>query len=106
MAQSITIAWTIPTKRTDGSSLSAAQIASTEVAISADNGTTYSVIGNVAPNSTQTFTRPDLADGSYKMRLVVIDQQGRRSPPAIGDAVVKTTQPPAAAVIASIVVAD
>ncbi len=106
LAQSITITWTSPTRRTDGATLPVAQIASTEVALSTDNGVTYSVVGNVAPGATQTFTRPDLPDGSYKLRLVVIDTQGRRGVPAIGDAVVKTTAPPAAAVINSIVVAE
>ncbi len=105
MAQTMTIAWTLPTKRSDGTALAAGEIASTEVALSSDGGLGYTVIGNVAPNATQQFARPDLVDGAYKVRLTVVDSAGRRGVPATGDAVVKTIAPPAAPVIASIVIA-
>jgi hypothetical protein len=107
LAQTMTIAWSLPTKRSDaaGTALPVSEIAGTEVSLSTDGGLGYTVIGNVPPNTTQQFTRPDLADGSYKIRLTVIDTAGRRGVPAIGDAVVKTIFPPAAPVIASITVA-
>ena len=97
MAKTMTISWALPTKRSDGSALTLAEIRESEVALSADNGSTWSVLGVVANNSTQTFNK-DLAPGAYKVRVVVIDTLGQRGVPAIGDAVV-TVAPPAAPVI-------
>lgn len=101
----MTVTWTLPTKYVDGTSLPASEIASSEVAISADNGSTWNVIANVLPNATQTLTRPDLADGDYKIRVLEISVKGVRGVPAISDFKVATPKQPAAPVINSVVVA-
>ncbi len=97
VAKTMTISWVLPTKRTDNTALTLAEIKESEVALSADNGTTWSVLGTVANNVTQTFNR-DLAPGPYKVRVVVIDTLGQRGTPAISDAIV-TVAPPAAPVV-------
>ena len=103
MAQSMTVTWTLPTRRSDNSTLAVSDVASSEVSISADVGVTYSVLANVLPGATQSFQR-DLADGNYKIRIITVDTQGRRGVPAIGDAVIRTIAPPAAPTINSIVI--
>jgi hypothetical protein len=93
--QSMTVTWTLPTKWTDGTTLPVSQIASSEVSISADNGATWSLLGNVAPNTTQTLQK-DLADGAYKIRVLEISTAGVRGLPAIGDCLIKTPLVPSA----------
>jgi predicted phage tail protein len=97
VARSMTIAWALPTKRSDGTALPANEVKESEVALSADNGATWSVLGTVPNNTTQTFNK-DLAPGAYKARVVVIDTLGQRGVPAISDAVVLPA-PPAAPVV-------
>lgn len=97
VAKTLTISWALPTKRTDGTALALGEIKESEVALSSDNGSTWNVLGAVANNATQTFNR-DLAPGSYKVRVIVIDTSGQRGTPAISDAVV-TLAPPAAPVV-------
>lgn len=72
----VTVDWTEPTKRTDGSALTGADIDGTEVYLI--QGTAPVLLGKVAPGGTQTITRT-LTDGQYVIRHVVVDKSGRKS---------------------------
>ncbi len=96
VSQKLLVTWNLPTKRTDGANLALAEIKSTEVATSANNGATYTVLASVPAGQTLSFER-DFPDGAYKIRLVVIDTLDQRGTPAIGDFTVKTPPAPPAA---------
>lgn len=87
----MTISWVLPTKRTDGEAAPATEVRESEVALSADNGSTWSVLGTVATGSEQRYER-DLAAGAYKVRVTVIDSDGQRGVPSISDAKVSKAQ--------------
>lgn len=101
MARTMTIAWTLPTKRSDGSALPANEVKESEVALSSDVGVTWSVLGTVANGATQTFNK-DLAPGKYKVRVTVFDTLGQAGVPSISDAVVLPAPPAAPTVTVTV----
>jgi len=80
----LNISWTYPVVR-DGANAVALpidQIAGCEIAISADGGANYNVLGNPGSgvdNTVTTFQVTDAEPGSYIVRGVAIDTDGRRS---------------------------
>jgi hypothetical protein len=73
-----TVSWDLPTTRESGKPLPVEQIEATEVSVSADQGANFSVLNNVLPPET-SLLMPDLTDGTWIVRLVVLDMNGRRS---------------------------
>jgi len=71
----VTLHWTDPTTRTDGSALAASDVAGIDVF----EGTTK--IGTVGPGI-QTFTTGDLPPGDYNFTAVVNDTTGHASAPS------------------------
>ena len=77
----VRLTWELPVTRESGFPLNPADIAHVEVALSADGGANFGVLGTVAPGSTQTFTQTELEIGTWFFRLVVVDVAGLRSQP-------------------------
>jgi hypothetical protein len=73
-----TVSWDLPTTRESGNPLPVEEIEATEVSLSADQGANFGVLNNVLPPETSLLI-PDLADGTWIVRLVVLDFNGRRS---------------------------
>ncbi len=73
-----TVSWDLPTTRESGLPLDPADIQGVEVSLSADGGTTFSVLNTVAPPDTELLV-PDLEIGDWVFRLAVVDTNGRRS---------------------------
>ena len=94
MTTTVIVNWQLPTTRASGAPLDPADIDFVEIAASADGGANYGVLQNVAPPETQ-LTVPDLEDGEWFFRGVVVDQDGRRSDPLSGS-ITLDTSPPAA----------
>ena len=96
----MTIAWQLPTKRTDGTAVAAGEIKESEVALSAGEDK-WDVLGKVAAGASQTYSR-DLAPGAYKVRVTAIDSTGQRGVASISDCVVTPAQLAAPAVTVSV----
>ena len=79
--------WTLPTERENGAPMDVAEIAHTEIEVSADGGANYSS-PVIIPVPTTTFEVADLVAGNYSFRGVVVDIDGRRSQPAVADGTV------------------
>lgn len=75
------INWELPTTRTSGGPLPANEISGTQVALSADGGSTFTVLQNVPAAEVQSITIPDLEVGTWVVRFVVSDTQNRVSAP-------------------------
>jgi hypothetical protein len=88
-----TLAWTLPTTRTDGSALAPTDIANVIVADSMGISTTL-------PGAATTFTTGDLsaAPGAHAFSVSVVDTNGLASAPdvAVGTVPVPTTAAPSA----------
>ena len=78
MAKNVNVSWDLPTTRESGLPLDPADIQHVEVSLSADLGTTFTFINNIAPPATD-ITVPDLDIGDWIFRLVVVDVNNRRS---------------------------
>lgn len=79
MVKTAVVTWQLPTSRESGGPLDIADIQHVEVSLSADLGVNFSILGNVTPLAAQERTIPDLVDGDYVVRLVVVDVNGLRS---------------------------
>jgi len=88
--KSVTITWSEPTTRTDGTALPASEIAQVEVF--QVSGTTLTSLAKVAPNASQTINRA-LPDGAYTFRLVVTDIYGKTSAPVDVTATLNSAAP-------------
>ena len=74
MANTINLAWVLPTTRTDGTPLAPADIAHTDVSVSDNSGSTWNVVASVAaPDS--ALVVPGFAPGTFQFKLVVVDKQ-------------------------------
>ena len=74
MAKTVELTWLDPSVRADGSPLSAAEIASVKVLMSADAGANFTELGSVGAGA-QAFAQTDLPDGTYIFKVVVVDTQ-------------------------------
>lgn len=70
----VSIPITTPTTRSDGSSLDPSEIARMDVELSADNGQTFTNVGQAAPGQ-PTFDLSGLSPGSYLSRSTCTDNQ-------------------------------
>lgn len=75
----VNLTWELPTARTSGKPLAAEDILHVEVSLSADEGSTFGVLGTVLSTDAQTFTQTELEDGYWVFRFVVVDKRGLRS---------------------------
>ncbi len=75
-----TLTWTDPTTRTDGSALTAAEIASIDIFDSAATNPAVP-IGNV-PGGAGTFTTAVLTVGDHAFTVIVNDTTGHKSAPS------------------------
>jgi len=73
-----TVSWDLPTTRESGNPLPVGKIAHVRVELSADQGANFTFMDSVAPPAT-THLLPDLSDGTWIVRLQVVDTDGRRS---------------------------
>lgn len=89
-----TFMWELPTTRESGNPLPVEEIAFVEIALSADGGANFSVLGNIAP-PTVDLVQADLVDGDYYARAVVVDTNGERSPENVIPFAVDTSAPSA-----------
>ena len=78
MGNTARVTWKDPTQRTDGTALSAAEIAYVNVQWSSDNGNTYVDAGHAAAGQ-QQFDQVLPAPGTYLFKLQCVDTQ---TPPA------------------------
>ena len=92
--KNIKLDWSLPTTRTSGLPLDVKDVSLVEVALSADAGTNWAVLGTVLPGVAQTFTQTELEVGDWKFRLVVVDTAGTRSAEHFEDVNVPDETPP------------
>jgi hypothetical protein len=78
MAKNVNVSWDLPTTRESGLPLDPADIQHVSVELSADLGTTFTPINDIAPPATD-ITVPDLDIGDWIFRLIVVDTAGRLS---------------------------
>jgi hypothetical protein len=78
--KTINLTWILPTTRVDGSPLPATGIAHSVLFMSADGGVNWSEMDMFAAPETAAVV-PDLIDGDYHFRLVIVDTQGKSSGP-------------------------
>ena len=95
----VRLEWVLPTtKFPSGKPLLPADIAAFEVAISADEGASWTVTDMFLPNVVSTeFT--DLEPGLWKWRGVTIDKAGRRGREAFAEQLIADASGPGAAVL-------
>ena len=79
--QEFTAEWQLPTKRKDGSTMPASEIAGTEASLSTDGGKTFALLASVKPDVPQTVKRSPLPDGNYVLRLVAVGTNGKKGDP-------------------------
>lgn len=72
------IQWVLPTTRESGLPLAESEIAFVEVLMSADGGTNYVMVDQVAPPTLEVLVS-DLDVGTYHFKAVVEDSNQRRS---------------------------
>lgn len=75
----VTVTWTNPTTRTDGSALAASAIAKVDIMDSMVSGVP---LGTVTGGTTTTFTSGQLAVGTHAIALVWTDTAGNKSAPS------------------------
>lgn len=82
----VTLNWSNPTTRTDGSALSPDEIASVDVSDDVGDGNGSQVIGSVSGAGT-SFTTGTLSVGNHAFTIVVNDTTGHKSAPSNSAAV-------------------
>ena len=73
------VTWELPTTRVSGGPITLNEIAGVAVSLSADGGANFATLSNVLVPNPMTITIPDLVDGDYIVRLVVVAKGGTRS---------------------------
>jgi hypothetical protein len=95
----VRLTWVLPTtKFPSGKPLPVEEIAGFEVAISADEGQSYTVTDVFPPSVLETLFN-DLEPGKWMWRGVTIDGEGRRGVEAFAEVVVADLSGPGAAVL-------
>jgi hypothetical protein len=89
--KTVNLNWDYPTTRVDGSPLAASEIAGVQFFMSADGGANFAELDFIAAPETAHIV-PDLVEGAYIIRGVVVDKGQRRSGPR--DASVSFGVPP------------
>jgi hypothetical protein len=78
----VTVSWTIPTKRVDGTALAASEIASYEILYSIDSGTIVTVpvaAGTTVSKAITLNLAPRATKYVLKLQMTAIDTGGRKS---------------------------
>lgn len=78
MTKTITISWDLPTTRESGNPLELSDIIGVEVSINAGAG--FAPASMVIPTDPQVWVYPDMVDGDYTVRLVVVGIDGNSTP--------------------------
>lgn len=65
----VIVSWDLPTARQQGGGLAPEDIDFTRVEMSADGGTTYTALNDVAPDAPQSVRVPDLEFGTWHFRV-------------------------------------
>ncbi len=80
--QNVKVTWTLPTTRESGLPLKIEDIANVRLELSADEGDTFAVFGDYAPQPSEVVI-PDLEPGTWVVRGSVVDSKGRVSKPVV-----------------------
>jgi hypothetical protein len=100
--KTVNLNWDLPTSRVDGSALKAEDIASSQVFASADGGANFGLVATVAAPD-NALVLPDLVDGTYIFRVVIVDKQSTpKASVATDKTVVVATELAAPAAVAEI----
>lgn len=91
----VRVLWALPTTRESGKPLNPADIRHVRVEVSADGGANYAPVGDFPPTVLDT-TVTDLDFGTWTFRGLVVDTQGRVSPPLVATFVNEDTTGPSA----------
>ena len=91
--KTVNLNWDLPTTRVDGSALLVSEIAGVLIQISADNGANFSDLEFVqAPDN--ALVVPDLVDGDYIFRAIVVDKQAPPLSSAATDRTINVSSQP------------
>ena len=90
--QTVTLSWTEPTTRADGSALAATDLKGVDVSYAPQGSTTFTSLGLVPHGASQTVSQT-LADGNYVARLVAHDINDRVSTPVDVPFTIATSNP-------------
>ena len=86
------IQWALPTTRESGNPLDVADIKHVRIELSADSGANYALIGDFLPDVLETVVQA-LDSGTFTVRGLVADKQGRVSQPVTASIVIDETAP-------------
>jgi len=89
----IKVDWVLPTTRMSGKPLAVTDIRHVRVEVSADEGNTYSLIGDFPPDVLETLVQ-DADFGTWTFRAACVDTKSRVSDWAVGTVVIEDTTPP------------
>ncbi len=78
MTMNATVSWDLPTARESGNPLPPEKISGVILSLSADQGANFTVMDTIPPPATSHLL-PDLTDGTWIVRLMVVDTDSRRS---------------------------
>lgn len=78
MTMNATVSWDLPTTRESGNALPVEDILHVILSLSADQGGNFTVMDTIAPPATSHLL-PDLTDGTWIVRLMVVDTDNKRS---------------------------
>jgi hypothetical protein len=73
------VTWDLPTTRESGGPITPEDISGVQVSLSSDGGATFIAQGNIFVPNPMTISIPNLDDGTYIIRLVVVAKGGVRS---------------------------
>ena len=96
MARDAELNWTLPTTRTSGRPITPAELAGTEVGVSADGGANYALLNGGAPfppNVLQTVV-PELEPGVWFFSAQWVAANGGRSTKITATVTIEDTSPP------------
>jgi hypothetical protein len=96
MARDAELNWTLPTTRTSGRPITPAELAGTEVGVSADGGANYALLNGGVPfptNVLQTVV-PELEPGTWFFSAQWVAADGGRSTKITATVTIEDTSPP------------
>lgn len=80
MSKNVNIAYTLDLTRVSGLPLAIEEVAGVELHLSANNGVDFGIVTTILP-SVGNHTVPELEIGTWVLRLIVVDTEGRKSTP-------------------------
>lgn len=91
----VKVLWALPTTRESGKPLAPSDIKHVRIEVSANGGQTYALIGDFPPSVLEADVQ-DLDFGTWTFRGLVVDKEGRVSPPLVATFVNEDTTGPSA----------